>query len=383
MQRRKFGRTGLEVSLLGFGCMRLPTVAEPRLDSDVGNNDEQQAIFLIRHAIDYGVSYIDTAYNYHGGKSEVLVGKALAGGYRSRVNLATKLPVWLVESEADCDRILNEQLAKLGTDHVDMYLLHALNKNTWRDKVKKHNILSFLDRAVADGRIKHAGFSFHDDLDTFKEIVDGYGWDFCQIQLNYMDQEYQAGVEGLRYASDKGLAVVIMEPLRGGRLAQNVPDEIQAVWNQAPVKRSPAEWAFRWVANFPEVSVILSGMGRLDEVRENLNTMADAKPMSLSKEELDLIEQARQLYQQRVKVNCTDCRYCMPCPQGVSIPRVFSIFNHASIYNVLEEGKRQYSHLIKEGRDASRCVECGSCESVCPQNLKIIQYLQDAHDALT
>ena len=383
MQRRKFGSTGLEVSLLGFGCMRLPTIADPSLESDVGNIDAEQAISIVRYAIDHGVNYIDTAYNYHGGKSEVLVGKALADGYRSKVKLATKLPVWKVESESDCDQILNEQLARLQTDYVDMYLLHALNKHTWRDKVLKFNVLSFLDRALKDGRIKHAGFSFHDNLETFNEIVDGYNWDFCQIQLNYMDQEYQAGVAGLRYAAGKGLAVVIMEPLRGGRLARNIPDEIQAIWDQAPVKRSPAEWAFRWVANFPQVSVILSGMGKLDEVKVNLNTMAAAEPMSLSETELDLIDQAQQLYNQRVKVKCTDCRYCMPCPQGVNIPRIFSIYNHASVYNVFEEGKRQYSHLVKEENDASRCIECGNCESLCPQNLTIIQFLQEAHTALS
>jgi len=363
--------------------MRLPTIADPSLESDVGNIDAEQAISIVRYAIDHGVNYIDTAYNYHGGKSEVLVGKALADGYRSKVKLATKLPVWKVESESDCDQILNEQLARLQTDYVDMYLLHALNKHTWRDKVLKFNVLSFLDRALKDGRIKHAGFSFHDNLETFNEIVDGYNWDFCQIQLNYMDQEYQAGVAGLRYAAGKGLAVVIMEPLRGGRLARNIPDEIQAIWDQAPVKRSPAEWAFRWVANFPQVSVILSGMGKLDEVKENLNTMAAAEPMSLSETELDLIDQAQQLYNQRVKVKCTDCRYCMPCPQGVNIPRIFSIYNHASVYNVFEEGKRQYSHLVKEENDASRCIECGNCESLCPQNLTIIQFLQEAHTALS
>ncbi|NMB38096.1 MAG: aldo/keto reductase [Firmicutes bacterium] len=382
MQRRKFGKLDFDVSLLGFGCMRLPTIENPDPASQVGNIDEQKAAEMIRYAIDHGVDYIDTAYNYHDGKSEILVGRVLQDGYRERVKLATKLPVWIVESEADCDRILNEQLSKLQTDYIDMYLLHSLGKGTWMSKVQKYNVFKFLDAAKADGRIKYAGFSFHDDLELFREIVDAYNWDFCQIQFNYMDEYYQAGKEGLKYAADKGLAVVIMEPLRGGRLVKNIPPEIQAIWEEAPIKRTPAEWAFKWVCNFPEVSVVLSGMGHLDQVKENINTMSEAEVNSLSQEELKIIGKIKDFYNARIKVDCTDCRYCLPCPQGVEIPRVFGIWNNASIYNIINEGKRQYDRMIKSQKDASRCIECGQCESVCPQNLTIIEFLKDAHKAL-
>ncbi len=382
MQLRKFGKLDFDVSLLGFGCMRLPTIENPDPASQVGNIDEQKAAEMIRYAIDHGVDYIDTAYNYHDGKSEILVGRVLQDGYRERVKLATKLPVWIVESEADCDRILNEQLSKLQTDYIDMYLLHSLGKGTWMSKVQKYNVFKFLDAAKADGRIKYAGFSFHDDLELFREIVDAYNWDFCQIQFNYMDEYYQAGKEGLKYAADKGLAVVIMEPLRGGRLVKNIPPEIQAIWEEAPIKRTPAEWAFKWVCNFPEVSVVLSGMGHLDQVKENINTMSEAEVNSLSQEELKIIGKIKDFYNARIKVDCTDCRYCLPCPQGVEIPRVFGIWNNASIYNIINEGKRQYDRMIKSQKDASRCIECGQCESVCPQNLTIIEFLKDAHKAL-
>lgn len=382
MQLRKFGKLDFDVSLLGFGCMRLPTIENPDPASQVGNIDEQKAAEMIRYAIDHGVDYIDTAYNYHDGKSEILVGRVLQDGYRERVKLATKLPVWIVESEADCDRILNEQLSKLQTDYIDMYLLHSLGKGTWMSKVQKYNVFKFLDAAKADGRIKYAGFSFHDDLELFREVVDAYNWDFCQIQFNYMDEYYQAGKEGLKYAADKGLAVVIMEPLRGGRLVKNIPPEIQAIWEEAPIKRTPAEWAFKWVCNFPEVSVVLSGMGHLDQVKENINTMSEAEVNSLSQEELKIIGKIKDFYNARIKVDCTDCRYCLPCPQGVEIPRVFGIWNNASIYNIINEGKRQYDRMIKSQKDASRCIECGQCESVCPQNLTIIEFLKDAHKAL-
>ncbi len=382
MQRRKFGKLEFDISLLGFGCMRLPTVKEPNPNSPVGNIDEAQATAMIRYAIDHGVDYLDTAYNYHGGKSEVLLGRALKDGYRQKVKVATKLPVWLVESESDCDKILEEQLDRLQTNHVDMYLLHALNKGTWMSKVQNYNMFKFLEGAKADGRIKYAGFSFHDDVDLFKEIVDAYDWDFCQIQFNYMDEFYQAGTEGLKYAASKGLAVIIMEPLRGGRLVKNIPSEIQYIWDQAPIKRSPAQWAFKWICDFPEVSLVLSGMGHLDEIKENIATMAKANPNSLTKAEHQIIERVKAFYHERTRVTCTDCRYCLPCPQGVEIPRIFDIWNHSSIYNIINEGKSQYAGIVQSNKDASHCIECEQCESVCPQNLAIIELLKAAHASL-
>ncbi|NMB01363.1 MAG: aldo/keto reductase [Firmicutes bacterium] len=371
MQRRVIGKTNEEVSLLGFGCMRLPTLPD-------GEIDEEEAIRIIRYAIDHGVNYLDTAYGYHGGKSEVLVGKAIRNGYREKVHIATKLPVWLLKSPADCERLFNEQLERLGVDYVDFYLLHSLNRDLWHQAVE-NEALEFLEQAQAEGRIRHVGFSFHDELPVFREIMDSYPWDFCQIQFNYMDECYQAGLAGLKYAASKGLGVIIMEPLRGGRLVKNLPPEIEEVFATAPVKRTPAEWAFRWVADHPEVSLILSGMGTFEEVQENLAIMAEAKPHSLTKKELNIINKAKEIYEERIKVLCTDCRYCLPCPSNVAIPQVFRLYNNASMYNTFESDKAQYANLVKNEKDAGLCVACGQCESVCPQNIAIIDTLELVH----
>lgn len=375
MQRRIIGKTNEEVSLLGFGCMRLPTLPD-------GEIDEEEAIRIIRYAIDHGVNYLDTAYGYHGGKSEVLVGKAVQNGYREKVHIATKLPVWLLNEPADCERLFSEQLERLGVEQVDFYLLHSLDKGNWHRAVE-NEALEFLEQAQEQGRIKYVGFSFHDDLPVFREIIDSYPWDFCQIQFNYMDECYQAGLAGLKYAASKGLGVIVMEPLRGGRLVKNVPQEVQELFNQAPVKRSPAEWAFRWVADHPEVSLILSGMHSFQDVEENLAIMAEAKPNSLSKKEIALINKAKEIYEQRIKVLCTDCRYCLPCPQNVSIPDIFRLYNDASIYNTVEDSKGWYANFVKKEQDASRCIACGQCEAVCPQNIAIIDSLQMAHGAFS
>lgn len=375
MKYRRFGRCDFEVSSLGYGCMRFPI-----LDGDEGKIDEAKAIELLRYAIDNGVNYIDTAYPYHKKTSEYVVGKALKDGYREKTKLATKLPVWLTKTYEDFDRYLNEQLEKLQTDYVDFYLLHALDKEEWH-KAKDLGVLDFLDKALSDGRIKHAGFSFHDDIDTFKEIVDSYDWTFCQIQYNYMDENFQAGTEGLEYAAAKGLAVVIMEPLRGGKLAQEPPIEVKEIFNRARVKRTPADWGLSWVLNHPEVKVVLSGMTTMEQLVENLKTADKTLPNSLSKEDLNIVEDVKIKYNELTIISCTGCGYCMPCPSGVSIPKIFSIYNNAHIYKDIEKYKKQYNEIIPVKRRASNCIECGKCETLCPQHLNIRKYLKEIKNA--
>ena len=376
MQYRKFGRCDFEVSALGFGCMRLPV-----FDGDDSKINEEEAIKLIRYGIDNGVNYLDTAYPYHKGTSELLVGKALKDGYREKVKLATKCPVWLVKDYEDFNKYLDEQLEKLQTDHIDMYLLHALDKERW-DNLKNLNVFKFLDEAVKSGKVKHIGFSFHDELPVFKEIVDAYNWDFCQIQYNYMDTHYQAGKEGLEYAASKGMAVIIMEPLKGGKLAKNPPEGIKALWNKADVKRTPVDWALRWIWNHKEVTLILSGMGEMEQVVENIKIAEDSLPNTLSDYELILVDQVKSKYNELIKVNCTACNYCMPCPFGVNIPRNFALLNESSMYNDLGGYSKAYNNYMSEKDRAINCKECGICETKCPQNLSIRQHLKEVHTAL-
>ena len=375
MEMRQWEQSGLKTSIFGIGCMRLPLQAG---QTDSARIDEAKAIRMIRAGIDGGVTYIDTAYPYHGGNSELVVGKALQDGYRERVFLATKLPVWEVKSADDFDRLLNQQLEKLQTDHVDFYLLHALHQGTW-GKVRDLGVLEFLDRAKADGRIRYAAFSFHDQLPLFKEIIDSYAWDMCQIQLNILDVDYQAGLAGLEYAAARGIGVVVMEPLRGGALAAHVPADIQAVWDEASEQRSGVDWAFRWLANRPEVKVILSGVSTMDQLQDNLRIFADTKPGCLTAEDEARVDRVRALYQSKIQVDCTGCEYCLPCPSGVAIPAVFRAYNQAFMIEDLASGQSSYAWLVKNHEDASLCVECGACEQVCPQHIPIIEKLKDAH----
>lgn len=375
MEMRQWEQTGLKTSIFGIGCMRLPLQAG---QTDSALIDEAEAIRMIRAGIDGGVTYIDTAYPYHGGNSELVVGKALQDGYRERVFLATKLPVWEVKSADDFDRLLNQQLEKLQTDHVDFYLLHALHQGTW-GKVRDLGVLEFLDRAKADGRIRYAAFSFHDQLPLFQEIIDSYAWDMCQIQLNILDVDYQAGLAGLEYAAARGIGVVVMEPLRGGALAAHVPADIQAVWDEASEQRSGVDWAFRWLANRPEVKVILSGVSTMEQLQDNLRIFADTKPGCLTAEDEARVDRVRTLYQSKIQVDCTGCEYCLPCPSGVAIPAVFRAYNQAFMIEDLASGQSSYAWLVKNHEDASLCVECGACEQVCPQHIPIIEKLKDAH----
>lgn len=372
MQYRNFGPLDWKPSALGFGCMRLPTLDGQRSSANI---DEAEAIRMIRHAIDNGVNYLDTAYPYHEGRSELLVGKALHAGYRERVKVATKLPVWLVKSPDDFDRYLDEQLEKLQTSHVDFYLLHALNKTVWQDVVLEHRLLDRAELALADGRIGHLGFSFHGDYAAFYDIVTGSDlWSMCQIQYSYMDTENQAGTRGLQLAAHKGLAVVVMEPLLGGRLADPPPD-IRIFMDEFPIKRTPAEWALQWLWSQPEVSLVLSGMSTMDQVEQNLEYAEDSRVGSFSPEETELITRVRKKYMSRAVVPCTRCGYCLPCPNGVDIPGNLELFNYSQTYNDVVSAQIRYKVLFTDAQRAGSCTSCGSCEPLCPQKLEIPQWM--------
>jgi len=374
MLYRKFGLTNEMVSTLGFGCMRLPLLP----GGDPTKIDYDKAIKLVRYAIDEGVNYVDTAYPYHGtgmlkgGASEPFVAKALKDGYREKVKLATKLPSWLIKTRDDMDKYLNEQLQRLETDCIDFYLVHALNAKVWAT-LKEVGISEFLDQAIKDGRIKHAGFSFHDKLDLFKEIVDYYDWSFCQIQYNYLDEDFQAGTEGLKYAAQKGLGITIMEPLRGGKLASNLPEEAYNVFEKTDIKRTPVDWALSWVLNHSEVSVVLSGMNEMNQIEENIKTASETRENSLTEKELNIIDRVKTIIKEKVKVNCTACEYCMPCPEGVNIPGCFTFYNNHHMFGKEEN----YNRFLTPKQKASNCIECGKCEAHCPQGISIRKELKN------
>jgi predicted aldo/keto reductase-like oxidoreductase len=374
MLYRTMPKNGDRLSALGFGCMRLPVHAD-------GSIDGERATAQLRSAIDRGVNYVDTAWPYHMGQSEPFVGRALAGGYREKVKIATKLPAWRLASRADMDPYLDAQLKKLGTDHIDYYLVHALVGDLWQ-KVEGLGIAEFLDTAKADGRINNAGFSFHGAGEDFAPIVDAYSWDFCQIQYNFLDEENQAGTAGLEYAARNRLGVVVMEPLRGGNLTRNVPPAVQGIWDQAPVKRTPAEWALRWVWNRPEVTVVLSGMNDEKHIDENIRVAGEARAGSLTEAELGLVDRAGKKYRELMRVGCTGCRYCMPCPEGVNIPLCFEEYNNLAMVPRPEEEMFMYAArlggAVGTGRPefASRCIQCRECVDKCPQHIPIPDMLE-------
>lgn len=329
---------------------------------------------MIRFAIDSGLNYLDTAYVYHDQKSEIALGKALEDGYRERVRIATKLPIWLVKQQDDFDSMLAEELQRLQTDTIDFYLMHALDRESW-GKTKRLGLLQKAEAALADGRIRHLGFSFHDDLDAFKTILDEYdGWTFCQIQYNYMDINFQAGLEGLQYAAARNLGVVIMEPLLGGKLAIDLP-AVQSIWNSAATKRKPADWALQWVWNQPEVSVVLSGMSTLEQVKENLVSADRSKPYLLTNEELGLFDEARETLKNLRPIPCTDCKYCLPCPNEVNIPLNFETYNRVAMYDDIEHPRFEYANWIASEQKASACIQCDECLSKCPQHIEISSWM--------
>lgn len=377
MQYRRFGQLDTQVSALGFGAMRLPTTAD-------GKIDEEEATRMVRWAIDQGVNYVDTGYPYHSGQSESFLGRALQDGYREKITLATKLLTRVAQGPEDFDRLLNEQLEKLQTDHIDVYLVHGIRETRWRQALE-WGVLEFGEKARADGRIGAFGFSFHDTFELFKEVVDSHaGWDVCQVQYNFMNENYQAGTRGVRYAASKGLAVVVMEPLLGGKLAIP-PQQVQALWAQAPTQRSAVEWALQWLWDQPEVSLVLSGMSTMQQVQENVASASRSGVAQLSTLELDLVAKVRDTYKTLQPVPCTACGYCMPCPNGVNIPRTFTEFGNGVMYGNMAEARRRYLHLMSDEDErslASSCIQCRICEEKCPQGILISEWMPYIHEIM-
>ncbi len=380
MQYRPFGTTGFKISALGFGTMRLPQTGEQPADIN-----RPEAIRILRHAIDNGVNYVDTAYAYHDGESEVVLGEALRDGYRDRARIATKLPTWLVEKEEDVEPLIDAQLQRLKQDHIDFYLVHNLNTALW-PVARDRGVLPALERARDKGKIGHIGFSFHDTFDKFKEIVDFYdGWEFVQIQYNYVNETVQAGTAGLEYAAAKGLPVVVMEPLLGGCLV-NPPQDIRTLFEQSSYPdRSPVDWALQWLWNRPEVTTLLSGMGTMGQVEENLASARRSGVDTLSEEELETLSDAAYAFRQLNSIPCTTCGYCMPCPHGVDIPRNFQMYNNVQIFKGNQEALNRtiyVNFMAKEAR-ADACTVCNECLPKCPQHLNIPELLPKVHDALS
>jgi len=366
----------LEIATLGLGCMRLPT-----LNGDPASIDEPGATAILSAALEARVNYIDTAWPYHRQMSEPWLGRAVESlGCRDRVLLATKAPTWLIKETADWEKYLSAQLEKLRTDHIDFYLIHALNRGRWKTVLETGG-LEFLAKAKTDGRIGHIGFSFHDTLDVFKEIVDGWDdWEFCQVQYNYFDEEYQAGDAGIRYAAERDIGVIVMEPLRGGVLAR-VPDEVRKIFAGYPVPRMAAEWALRHVLDRQEVVTVLSGMGDQGQLWENAGVASSAAPNSITKAERAIIDEARAWFVSKMAVPCTACGYCKPCPAGVDIPGVFGLWNEASMFGTLEQARKQYAADLA-GKGADACVGCGECVPKCPQGIDIPARLSEARNIL-
>jgi uncharacterized protein len=380
MKYRQFGKLDWKVSALGFGAMRLPSTGT-EMSSPV---NEPEAIRIMRYAIDHGVNYVDTAYMYHMGNSEKIIGRMLQDGYRAKIRLATKLPVNMLQKADDIDRILDEQLERLQTPKIDFYLFHGLNKVGWQ-KVRDWNLIRWAESKIAAGKIAYLGFSFHDDFAVFKEILDAYdGWTFCQIQYNYVDVNNQAGRKGVEYAAAKGLGIVVMEPLRGGMIAKTPPDKVVKIWQSAAHQRTPAEWGLQWVWNQPEISVALSGMSNMQQVVENLATAEKSGPGTLTADELALFDRVRDAYKSLSPVPCTRCRYCSPCPNGVDIPGIFELYNEMTIYDAPQMGQFRYQGPfgMKPEQRADKCVECGECVKVCPQQINIPEELKVAHKKL-
>ena len=366
---------GNELSILGYGCMRFPRKQ--------GKIDMAETEKLIRLAIAQGVNYFDTAYIYPG--SEAAVGEILEKtGLRSKVNIATKLPHYLIKSIDGIEKLFQEELRRLRTDHVDYYLMHMLNDTDTWNRLKALGIEAWIAEKKKSGAIRQVGFSYHGNSETFCKLLDAYDWEFCQVQYNYLDEHSQAGRRGVEYAYSKGIPVIIMEPLRGGRLVDLLPEQAKALFAAYPVKRSPAEWGLRWLWDQESVTVVLSGMGREDMLRENLRVASQVRSGELGAEESDLYAQVVRAINESVKVGCTGCGYCQPCPKGVDIPGTFAAYNrwHGEEKSGAFMDYLKCTTLRKNATAASNCIGCGKCEAHCPQGIAIRKELKEAQKVL-
>lgn len=371
MNYRTMASTGDKLSVLGYGCMRFP-----RKGAGI---DEERTRQQLLSAIERGVNYFDTAYLYPG--SEKVLGKILAGGLREKVNVATKLPHMMVRTGKDIETIFAKQLAALQTEYIDYYLVHNVASFADWQRMKELGIIEFIQKMKKQQRIRHFGFSFHGNLQTFQQMVDDYPWDFCQIQYNYLDEDFQAGTKGLRYAAEKGLGIVVMEPLRGGTLGNKIPAPAEKVFRQAYPERNPAEWALRWVLSHPEVSVVLSGMNEEEHIQENLRIASDEQGFSFDAQEQHCLEQVKRIFEEKIKVSCTGCAYCVPCPHGVDIPTCFSWYNshsvHGGLFAVFQYIQATEGCTNGKPSRASNCKDCGLCVTRCPQAIPIPEKLRD------
>jgi len=378
MKYRRFGKADWEVSAFSLGSMRLPAA-----ELSASAREDDLSVSVIRNAVDAGVNYLDVGYPYDLVRQQCLcrlISRALRDGYRQKVKLTATLPISAVTSLFDCDRYLNDQLRWLETDTVEFLLLATLNRENW-PKVQELGVLGWAERAMSDARVGRLGFSFHDHYQPLRTVIAAYDhWTLCQFQFSYMDVDHDPGVSGIKYAADKGLAVVVTEPLRGGRLATEPPEPVAKVWAGARQQRTLAEWGLRFVWNLPEIATVVGDVRTLQETAEYIAVADSAQPDSLSVQELVLLSNVREAYQKLNPIRCTSCRACMPCPEGIDVPRIFEIYNDAIKYRDVETGRCIYRD---EQHWAANCTQCGVCVRACAKSLPILDWLQPAHDLLT
>lgn len=375
MKYRRFGKTGWDSSVIGFRVMALPGFI-------AGNTDEEKTINIIRYAVEKGINYIDTGVPHFPETQEkfaALTGKALSGGFREKVKIAATLPSLHVENGDDFNRYLDNQLRLLDEDSIDFYSVGFLNRSSWA-RLKEIKITDYVEKALSDSRIKYAGFYMHDDFQVLRDIISGYdNWTFARFSYSYMDVDHHPGTGGIRFASEKGLAVVVSDPLRNGRLIRNIPDQVSGIWDTASVKRNPVERGLGWAWNLKEVSTVLSDMADISEIDENSGYAEEAEPESVSLMEEIIMGRARNCYQDMRPIKCTACRCCMPCSVNIDVPRIFEIYNDAVIYNDIHTGGYLYAG---EMHNTEACIGCGQCISACPREIPINEWLDKAVELL-